>query len=304
MIFVAPAVLRLIGPREQRVRIVVISLADAAERRASMRRQFERAGVGFEFLDAVRGDQDFARHFADYDARRYRLHCRREASPGEVGCYASHLRLWTQCAAGSEPYVILEDDARLEPGFPQALALLEKLLPRHGFVRLEGLTRPRRLARLRDRPALYPVAEHGRFHLAYVSDVPLCTMAYAVSPTAAAALARHSARLSSPVDKFLQRTWEHGVPVFGLSPSVVVPATQITGSTIGPRPAKSWHPALLLRRLAWKTGARLRRRRFDQAQLRRLGIPLYAASADRQSTARHRGETSTAPGLGATSNPR
>ena len=257
------------------MRIVVISLADAAERRASVRRQFERAGVGFAFLDAVRGDEAFPRHFADYDASRYRLHCRREASPGEVGCYASHLQLWKECAAGSEPYVILEDDARLEPGFPQALPLLEKLLPRYGFVRLEGLSRPPRLARLRDRPALYPVAEHGRFHLAYVSDVPLCTMAYAVSPKAAAALVRHSARLSSPVDKFLQRTWEHGVPVFGLSPSVVVPATDIGPSTIGQRPTKSWHPALLLRRLAYKTGARWRRRRFDQAQLQQLGIPLY-----------------------------
>lgn len=47
-------------------------------------------------------------------------------SPGERGCCASHLKAWRKCAAGTEPLLVLEDDACLLPAFTstvkQALA--------------------------------------------------------------------------------------------------------------------------------------------------------------------------------------
>ena len=101
-------------------------------------------------------------------------------------------------------------------------------------------------------------------------------LAYAISPKAAAALLQASQTLTAPVDKFMQRTWEHQVPLYALSPPVVGLSTFGSESNIGVRPVKSRNPGLLLARLVFKIAGRVHRRRFDKEQLERLGV--YASS--------------------------
>jgi len=74
------------------------------------------------------------------------------------------------------------------------------------------------------------------------------------------------------LDKFMQRTWEHGVPLFGISPQLVDTATLAGDSTIGDRSHKSWDLRLLTLRALDKVRGRIRRRAFNAAQLQRLGI--------------------------------
>lgn len=264
------------------MKIFVISLRRSADRRATVARQMAGAGVAFEFFDAVDGGTDGSSHFGGCDQFLYRLNTRRQPLPGEIGCYASHLALWRLCVESDESFIILEDDFRLTADFPAAVAELPRLLPRFKFIRLEALKRPARPCRFRVRPPHHLVAHSGRFGVHYLSDVPLCTLAYAVSPVAASALITHSATLTSPVDKFLQRTWEHGIPVFGLTPTTVMASEHAITSTIGKRKVKSWNPALLLARLTYKAGGRLRRYRFDAIRLRELGLPTSPAPRRRE----------------------
>lgn len=51
-------------------------------------------------------------------------------SPGERGCCASHLKAWRKCAAGSEPLIVLEDDAILLPSFTSTVEQAIKEAPR------------------------------------------------------------------------------------------------------------------------------------------------------------------------------
>ncbi len=248
------------------MRIFIISLKTAIARRAAVTEQLAGLGLSYQFFDAVTG-QDALKHFRGIDPTLYRLNTRREPMANEMGCYASHLSLWKLSVELNEPIVILEDDCRFYPNFPDAMRATTNLIDEFGFVRLQAHERPRKKA---TGPASYRILDVAGFSLSYVSDVPLCLVAYAISPAAAAKLVTASATLTAPVDKFMQRTWEHGAPVFVLAPPSVTTSVHGTASTIGGRSRKSWDPVLLLRRFLYKAMGEIRRKRFDKGQLARF----------------------------------
>jgi hypothetical protein len=68
----------------------------------------------------------------------------------------------------------------------------------------------------------------------------------------------------------MQRTWEHGVPLFGIEPPLVGIAPLASASTIGSR-TRTRNPAVVLIRV-WVSGqAKIRRKHFNFDWLRRLG---------------------------------
>jgi glycosyl transferase family 25 len=248
------------------MRIFIISLKTALARRAAVAEQLDGLGLSYQFFDAVTG-QDAPNHFKAIDPTLYRLNTRREPMANETGCYASHRSLWKLSAELNEPIVILEDDCRFYPNFADAVRTTSKHIDRFGFIRLQSHERARKKP---TGPTTYKILEDAGFCLFYLSDVPLCLVAYAVSPTAAASLVRSSATLTAPVDKFMQRTWEHDTPIFALSPASVTTSVHGSSSTIGSRSRKSWDPVLLLRRLVYKVVGEIHRKRFDNRQLRRF----------------------------------
>jgi len=254
------------------MKIFVISLKNAAERRRESARQLAELGLEFEFFDAVSGSTDFSAYFSGYDKRLFRLNARRDPLANEVGCYASHRSVWKKCVELQEPVIVFEDDFLLLENFPDALRETQSLIDDFGFIRLQSLQRGSRRLIGSGRTSVRPVGRAGRFELNYLADVPLCTVAYAISPPAAAALVKSSAVLTAPVDKFMQWTWKHQVPVYGLSPAAVDAAPVSNESTIGARQRKSWNPGLLLPRLVFKIYARIRRLSFNRSQLKRLDV--------------------------------
>lgn len=248
------------------MRIYVISLKTAVARRADVAGQLAALGLAYQFFDAVPG-QDALNHFSGVDPTLYRLNTRREPMANEMGCYASHLSLWKLSVELNEPIVILEDDCRFSPDFPDALRATARLIERFGYIRLQSHERPKK------KPtslAARKVLEDEGFCLSYVSDVPLCLVGYAISPAAAGRLVRSSSVLTAPVDKFMQRTWDHDTPIFVLTPASVTTSVHADASTIGKRTRKSRDPVLLLRRLLYKAAGEVRRHRFDKRQLGRL----------------------------------
>ena len=260
------------------MRILVISLRRAKARRAAVAAQFGNS-IALEFLDAIEGSALQVRDLT-LDEAQYRLNTRRAPLPAELGCYASHRLAWQRCVDQNEPLIIMEDDCELAPEFGAALQLLEPLARRFGFIRLESTERFQPV-RKHLRRRTHRLLERDRFELHYLADVPLCMLAYAINPTTAEALIRASATVIAPVDKFMQRTWQHGQPVFALTPAVVAPSPrEAAHSYIGDRSRKSRELPLLLRRLAYKSVGELRRWAFNRRELKRLARPPSTAKAE------------------------
>jgi glycosyl transferase family 25 len=253
--------------------VVVISLRSATDRRRATSKHLGALPVDYEFFDAISGTVASRNAMQRVDARAYRLNACRDPVPGELGCYESHRGVWQLAVERGRPLVVLEDDFMPLPGFERSLVTLDRLMHECDFVRLEPVRRRRRAPLKRCRPIAYRLRAIGGFELLYLSDVPACLTGYAISPRGAARLLKASRTIVAPIDKFVQRTWVHGVAVHALSPPIVRSSALATQSTIGSRKhLKRRDPLLLLERLLGKGLGELRRLKFDRQQLAR-GTP-------------------------------
>jgi len=260
------------------LKLFVISLKSVISRRAKATAQLNAKKIPFKFFDAVEGDSTAQLTVGGVNHWLFRLNTLREALPEEIGCYASHRMLWERCVDLNEPIVVLEDDFELSPSFSQAIKELDPLMDSFGFIRLESKNRKRALGK-RLRPRAYAVHSLRDRRLEYLSDPPQSMTAYAISPKAAASLLAASKPLTAPVDKFIQRTWEHSTPLFVLEPAVVGLSDENLNSTInssGSRSTKSRNLFILASRMIYKGYGELQRIRFDRKQLRHFGLSVFS----------------------------
>jgi len=206
------------------VKIKVISLESSISRRNSISRQFEQIETPFDFFDAVT-PKDALHHIKRYDEREFFRNCGRYATETEIACYASHLALWRQCSAEGVPYLILEDDAKLASNFLTGMLVVASQIRKLGFIRIS-------LPRIKTALLIDQV---GPFDIQYCRRAPLLALGYAVAPHSAKGLTYASSVMEEPVDKFMQRFWRHGQPVYALAPPVVELAQVASDSDIGAR---------------------------------------------------------------------
>lgn len=112
----------------------VISLERRIDRKIHMQKQFKKAQLQCEFIQAVDGEkllptEDVRLLFYQND-----FHYRR----GVLGCALSHLKLWNQLALdnNSDYYIILEDDVELCYQFGEKLAYIVKQFVQLGIEHL------------------------------------------------------------------------------------------------------------------------------------------------------------------------
>lgn len=187
--------------------IVVINLDRDTERMAHMRAEFARANVAYERFAALRGDElpaDLARYFP-FGA---------PLSPGEIGCYASHLAIMQRMLRGKlpAPLLVLEDDVGLPANLGAELAALLAALPESwDIVRLSYPTKlvTRPVAQLR-----------GGRQLVRYSRVPTTTGAYLISLSGARKFLAARPR-GAPVDHDLRHVWEWDLATYGVSPPLI-----------------------------------------------------------------------------------
>jgi GR25 family glycosyltransferase involved in LPS biosynthesis len=74
-------------------------------------------GINVQIRDAVNGHHHLE-HFKRNNLRP-RSNDRRKLVPGHFGNFLSHYYLWRECAAGAEPYLILEHDGYFVRPLPQ-----------------------------------------------------------------------------------------------------------------------------------------------------------------------------------------
>ncbi len=224
------------------MKIKVISLATSTKRRSSIRKQFQQLETPFEFFDAIT-PRHALEHVHHYDDSEFFLNAGRSATEAEIACYASHLALWRQCAEEDQPYLILEDDAKLDETFLTGLLVAASQIRKLGFIRVS----------LPDIGTSLSIDHLGPFEIQYCRRVPLLALGYAVSPEAAAGLAASAGTVEEPVDKFMQRFWRHGQPVFAVTPAFVH-LTHLAGdSDIGARVRRKYGLSAWMLRAARKT---------------------------------------------------
>jgi hypothetical protein len=100
----------------QKIPIFVVSLARAADRRAAMTRHLGELGLSFEITEAVDGRALSPAELASMTVPKLPL------SPGDIGCYLSHINIYRRMVAQDIPIaMVMEDDAALNPAFAPVL---------------------------------------------------------------------------------------------------------------------------------------------------------------------------------------
>lgn len=198
------------------MKIFVISLPDALERRERAARQLGELGLAFEFFDAMRGEQVMADGYFDgCDEEEWLLNTGHPMSLGEVGCFASHRSMWQKCVELGEPIMIMEDDFQLLPGFADAVEKVAGNISDCGFIRLQSETRAKKQR----------VAALGDYTLWRYTKVPHSCMCNSVTPEVAQNLVEQTNAIYEPVDVFIKKFWVHGQTIFGISPYTVTEST-------------------------------------------------------------------------------
>lgn len=188
--------------------IRIVNLERSPDRREAVLRQIAALGLTASISTAVDG--------ATADLDRYRRFVpapnpflERPLTRGEIGCFASHHRLWEECIATDRPLLILEDDCLLAADARVIIDRLPDIVRRFRFVRLAG-SLPRASRRVQALP-------DGRA-VGLLNKGPHGTVAYALTPEAAALLLVHADVWREPVDLYVDSFWIHGLLPYCIEP--------------------------------------------------------------------------------------
>jgi glycosyl transferase family 25 len=209
--------------------VYLVNLERAPARRAAMERQLNALGMAFERIDAVDGKALSPAERAVYsDPQGHLDQYHTPLSPGEIGCYASHLKIWQRMVAQQVPVaLVLEDDITLAPELPQVVEQALALPPAAwDMIKLKG--------RAKEKPHhSWPLAQGAK--LIRYQRVPSGTGAYLITLGGATKLAQARQRFGRPVDVDLRYWWECDLQLFGITPYPVRSSEESRSSTIGDR---------------------------------------------------------------------
>lgn len=194
------------------MRVFVINMDRAVERRAAVKRRLGSCGVEPEFIPAVDG-----RQLSDSEARQqgYRASgFRQPLQASEIGCALSHfraLRLFLE--TGEESCVILEDDAEVSSNFVEQVRRLERSIGGWDLIKLEN------------RPGTVkgPVVAHIERMDVFVSLRPgFGATGFVYSrPGARKVLDSWGAAFSRPYDTLLSQAWRKRLCILQVFPALV-----------------------------------------------------------------------------------
>jgi glycosyl transferase family 25 len=193
--------------------VFVINLDRDRERLARMLSEGERVGISFERFIAVDGkhlEGELRDQFYLGDAPH-----EPSFTAGEIGCYASHLRIHRLLQDRTGEFaLVLEDDVRLADDLVATIKAAAASARDWDIIRLSNATKS----------VVQPVAPlgNGRELVRYWT-VPNGTGAYLISRTGAIKFADAYARRTLPIDEDLRRPWRSGLVTYGVLPPPVDP---------------------------------------------------------------------------------
>jgi glycosyl transferase, family 25 len=210
--------------------IILINLGESKARLERSQQELAKFGLSFERLEAVDGrkmSKDELDKISPWDKSAFF----KPLSPGEVGCYLSHVAAAEKIVRENWPYaLVLEDDFRLTPHFNEVISTALKDAP-HGFhiIKLQGNVRAGEV-----------VASINSDHkIMRHRCISAQTVAQLWSLEGAIAFLSIARPLRRPVDVQLKHWWEGPLNIFQVSPPIVLDGdAKGTTSTIGARKPK------------------------------------------------------------------
>ncbi len=200
----------------------VINLDRSPERLRRLRGTLDVLGIAVERVPAVDGE-NLALPHPGIDAALYRRTHGRDLSPGEAGCYLSHLRALEAFLASAHDFgVILEDDAAVDGRARDLVAALTAPMAPHDWdlVKLESHHRS---------PGL-TIRRLGDFRLCALPFRSAGSAAYLVGRRGAAEMLAGLLPMRLPYDVAFDRGWDFGLRVRSVLPSPITAGG--AGSTI------------------------------------------------------------------------
>lgn len=203
--------------------ITVISLAGAHERRAAFAKFAAECGRQWAFFDA---------HTAiapplQYAPRAARRVHGRPLTEGEIGTYASHVVVWQRLLQSNlQQMIVFEDDVVVDWPLISRLAAVDFSAIGVEYLRLFTKI-PARFRKLRS-----PFFDRYH-HLIRITRFALGTQAYVITREGARRLLEHATQIECPIDAYMDKYWQHGVPNLALYPFPVFERGE--ASTIGER---------------------------------------------------------------------
>jgi glycosyl transferase family 25 len=242
--------------------IRVISLARSVDRRQAFVQMAGSTTLDWAFFPGCTGITEPLR----YDDRVAIRRCGRPLSPAEIGCYASHFKIWEWLANSDyDQVIIFEDDVIVD------WAIIEKLsINRFSDYGIN-------LLRLH---ILYPfnwkMVQYRLFspntHLARIVGNVLGAVAYLLTRTAARILVANYSVAAAPLDWVLARYWEHRIIGYCMFPFSVI--ERYGPSTIGDeRHAESQRTLYdRIARIGWRIRGRAQRAYVERCLIKRYPL--------------------------------
>ena len=196
------------------MRIVLISLERAIDRRRQMAAEFARVGLDYEVRAATdaRALTDEERAFVDRDRRR-RLGLHPIPDGSLANTLSQRAAMWDLVKNGPEMMAVFEDDARFDTTLPAVLAALEARANVFDVVKLQ-----RRNFR---RPFIPTIPLPSGHWLGRVRFSDFGSEGYVITREAAHRLLERIPRMVREIDHVLSRFWDSGLNVFYVDPPVV-----------------------------------------------------------------------------------
>ncbi len=212
------------------MKIFVISLPDALQRRASIAQQMAQLGLSFSFIDGVRISADQLAAYG-YDESARLLRYAYGMSVGEVGCFQAHRAAWRAVRGEADKCLVLEDDALIDGLTPGLLAQLQETP--YPLLRLAGVFEKKHKF-------------IGRGPIAKYWGDPSGAAAYVLGSQEAARLLQKSQRIYMPVDDFMEARYLHGLHTYAWLPYPVKQAGTETQIGDRARPPLRWSARIRL----------------------------------------------------------
>ena len=196
-----------------RSKVLVISLASAAERRAVFAAGAPKDG-SWSFVDA----HDSCYPGLHYDPKRALSQFGRPLTKGEIGCYSSHYSLWDALCEDVlyDRYIILEDDLLVD--WEIIGALQTSNLPMPDCVRLY-YKRP-----VSSREVKRKFVHRSR-SLVEIYGHAFGTQAYMITRAGAERLTSQLRTVERPVDDAMDQVWETNTRMHSIFPFPVIERT-------------------------------------------------------------------------------
>ena len=185
--------------------VFFINLDRSPDRLAFMQAQLKRLGISAHRVRGIDGTDDLPLGLTSQFAQSHRL------TPGEVGCYASHLTTyWNIIASQADAAIVLEDDATLSSNF-LAVARAAILAAPHRWDVIHFTSK------FRKRPLTLCGIGNGS-DLVLHRRLPAGGGAYAISRSGCHKMMALTSR-KRPIDMEFRYPWVAGLNLYGVSPA-------------------------------------------------------------------------------------